>query len=61
MYSYKYNETVEGSDIVFKTIAYQTLLWGVSYTFEYTSPDVFCNPEIIESTIFKTNFIRPGI
>jgi len=61
VYSYKYNETVEGNKYAGKTLGYQTVLWGVSYTLEYTAPDIFFNLEIIKSAVSNTNYLNPEL
>lgn len=61
VYSYKYNETVEGNKYAGKTLGYQTILWGVSYTFEYNAPDIFFNAEVIKSVISNTNYLSPEL
>jgi hypothetical protein len=61
IYSYKYKETVEGHEIPFIIIGYQTILWGVSYTFQYSSPELFQDAKTIEEVVFRTNYINPEI
>jgi hypothetical protein len=58
-YSYKRNETYDGVEVPFITIAYQTILWGVTYTFNYSAPFEFHNPNIFESVLSGTNFVNP--
>ena len=61
VYSYKYNETVEGTEYAGKTLGYQTILWGVSYTIEYNAPAVFFNAKVIKSVIYSTNYLSPEL
>ena len=61
VYSYKYNETVEGTEYAGKTLGYQTILWGVSYTIEYNAPAIFFNPKVIKSVIYSTNYLSPEL
>jgi len=60
-YSYKHNETYEGVEIPLITIGYQTILWGVLYTFSYNAPYDYHKPNIIEDAIQSTNFINPKL
>ena len=59
--SYKYDETSEGMEIPFITVTYQTILWGVSYTFSYSVPLQFYDHNIIETVIERTNYINPKL
>lgn len=61
IHSYKYNETVEGVEYPFITTNYQTILWGVSYTFGYSVPLQFYNPIVMETVMNRTNFINPKL
>jgi len=61
VYSYKYNETVEGTEYAGKTLGYQTILWGVSYTIEYNAPAIFFNAKVIKSVIYSTNYLSPEL
>ena len=61
VYSYKYNETVEGTEYAGNTLGYQTILWGVSYTIEYNAPAIFFNAKVIKSVIYSTNYLSPEL
>lgn len=60
-YFYKYDEIVDNETIPFKICTYQTILWGINYTFTYGAPETFYNQHQIDEVIFRTNYINPNL
>jgi hypothetical protein len=57
---YEFENKFEGNLYAFKTIDYQVLMWGVTFTFTYTAPVKYFNEEIIKKCLQNTNFIKPS-
>lgn len=58
-YEYEFINKFEGNSYAFKTIDYQVLMWGVTFTFSYTAPVKYFDEEIIKKCLMNTNFIKP--
>ena len=58
---YTHNETYEGVKIRFISTSYQTILWGVVYTFSYSVPFVFYDTNLFSNVLSATNFINPQL
>ena len=56
--SYYFNQVGEDNQVTFKSISYETLLWGNKYTFSYTAPLAFFNINTIEEVLWGTSIIN---
>ena len=58
-YIFNYDEEVEGMVIEFIMEGFQTILWGNTFTFIYSTPKMFYDNSLLEYVLFETNYIRP--
>ncbi len=54
--TFYYNEISDNYKVKFKVCNYQTMVFNLTYTFIYTSPEIFYNQNIIDEVIFRTNY-----
>lgn len=57
-YEYEFENKFQGNSYAFKTIGYQVIKWGVTYTFIYTSPVKYFNENFISKSLQNTNYIK---
>lgn len=57
-YEYEFENKFKGYSYAFKTIGYQVIKWGVTFTFIYTAPVKYFDERLISKSLQSTNFIR---